>query len=86
MVRQRRSGLQEELLRLLQPPVPRRAGLLSERVAPELAEIGRSLAGRPAEEVAAALETAIRNAGGTPDRAAVRDFAAQIEDRENPFA
>jgi hypothetical protein len=86
MVRRSRSGLQEELLRLLQPPVPRRAALVSERVAPVLAEIGHSLAGRPAEEVVAALESAIRDAGGTPDRTALGEFAEQIEAGENPFA
>ena len=81
-----RSRLQEELLCLLQPPVPQRAALVSERVAPVLAEIGHRLAGRPAEEVVAALEFAIRDAGGTPDPTAVEEFAQQIEAGENPFA
>jgi hypothetical protein len=80
-----RNGLQEELLRLLRPPVPRRAELLSERVAPTLAGIGDSMAGRPADEVLAALDAAVRDAGGTPDRAALREFAAEIEAGENPF-
>jgi hypothetical protein len=81
-----RAGLQGELLRLLQPPVRRRADLLSERIAPTLAGIGDSMAGRPADEVLAALDAAIREAGGTPDTAALREFAAQIEAGENPFA
>ena len=77
--------MQEELLRFLQPPVPRRAELVSERVAPALADIGDAMAGRGAEEVLAALDAAIREAGGTPDTAALREFAAQIEAGENPF-
>jgi hypothetical protein len=77
--------MREELLRLLQPPVPRRAELVSERVAPTLADIGDAMAGRGAEEVLAALDAAIREAGGTPDTAALREFAAQIEAGENPF-
>jgi hypothetical protein len=86
MARRPRSGLQEELLRYLQPPVPRRAALVSERVAPTLAGIGEAMAGRPAEEVLAALDAAVRQAGATPDGAALREFAAQIEAGENPFA
>ncbi|MCU1620741.1 MAG: hypothetical protein JWR41_2747, partial [Modestobacter sp.] len=35
-----RSGVQRELLRLLQPVVRRRDQLLSERIAPALAEVG----------------------------------------------
>ena len=85
MRRRSRNGLQEELLRLLRPPVPRRAELLSERVAPTLAGIGDSMAGRPADEVLAALDAAVRDAGGSPDRAALREFAAEIEAGENPF-
>lgn len=77
--------MREELLRLLQPPVPRRAELVSERVAPTLADIGDAMAGRGAAEVLAALDAAIREAGGTPDTAALRKFAAQIEAGENPF-
>ncbi|RBY83600.1 hypothetical protein DQ238_00440 [Geodermatophilus sp. TF02-6] len=86
MARRARSGLQEELLRFLQPPAPRRARLLSERIAPALAEVGRDLAGRPAQEVLAALDATVRAAGGTPDRAALQEFAEQIEAGENPFA
>lgn len=87
MVRRRsRSGLQDELLHLLQPRVPRRDELVSERVAPALAEIGDGMAGRPAEEVLAALDAAVRDGGATPDGAALREFAAQIEAGENPFA
>ncbi|MGY1633193.1 hypothetical protein ACI784_15950 [Geodermatophilus sp. SYSU D01186] len=77
--------MQEELLRLLQPPVPRRAELPSERVAPRLAEIGDALAGRPADEVFAALAAAVREVGATPDPAALREFATLIEAGENPF-
>jgi hypothetical protein len=83
--RRSRNGVQEELLRLLRPPMPRRAELLSERVAPTLAAIGDSMAGRPADEVLAALDAAVRDAGGTPDRAALREFAAEIEAGDNPF-
>jgi hypothetical protein len=85
-VRRTRGDLQRELLRYLQPPVPRRAELVSERVAPALAEVGERLSGRPAEEVAAALEAVVRSAGATPDRAAIAEFAARIEAGENPFA
>ena len=85
MARRSRPGLQEDLLRYLQPPVPRRAGLLSERVAPTLAGIGDDMAGRPADEVLAALDAAVRNAGGTPDTAALREFAEQVEAGQNPF-
>jgi hypothetical protein len=83
--RRARPGLQEELLRYLQPPVPRRGELVSERVAPTLADIGDAMAGRGADEVLAALDTAIREAGGTPDPAALREFAVRIEGGENPF-
>ncbi len=86
MAHRRRSGLQEELLRLLRPPVPRRAELLSERVAPTLAAIGDRMAGRPAHEVLEALDAAVRDAGGTPDRAALQEFAVRIEAGENPFS
>jgi hypothetical protein len=83
--RRARPGLQEELLRYLQPPVPRRGELVSERVAPTLADIGDAMAGRGADEVLAALDAAIREAGGTPDPAALREFAVRIEGGENPF-
>jgi hypothetical protein len=86
MARRSRSGLQEELLRFLQPPVPGRAELVSERVAPTLADIGDDMAGRPADEVLAALDAAVRDAGGTPDRTALQEYAAQIEAGGNPFA
>ncbi|MGY1763193.1 hypothetical protein ACI79G_17405 [Geodermatophilus sp. SYSU D00779] len=86
MTRRARRGLQEELLHHLQPPVPRRRELLSERVAPTLAGIGDAMAGRAADEVLAALDAAIREAGGTPDPAALREFAARIEAGENPFS
>ena len=85
MARRPREGLQSELLHLLQPLVRRRAELLSERIAPTLADIGDDMAGRPADEVLAALDAAIRIAGGTPDTAALREFAAGIEAGENPF-
>jgi hypothetical protein len=85
MVETPRSGLTRELLRLLQPPAPRRARLLSERVAPALAEVGRVCAGRPAGEVFGELESVVTAAGGTPDRAALREFAEQIEAGRNPF-
>ncbi|MGY1832439.1 hypothetical protein ACI8AA_18660 [Geodermatophilus sp. SYSU D01180] len=86
MGRRPRSGLQEELLRLLRPPDPRRGQLLSERVAPALAAVADRMSGRPADEVAAALEAAVREAGGTPDRAALRELAAEVEAGDNPFA
>ena len=86
MVRRSVPGLQDELLRLLQPWIPRRDELISERVAPTLASIGDSMAGRPADEVLAALDAAVRDAGATPDRTALPEFAAQIEAGENPFA
>jgi hypothetical protein len=85
MARPARRGLRAELLHYLQPPVPRRAGLVSERVTPTLAGIGDSMAGRPADDVLAALDAAVRDAGGTPDRAALEEFATQIEAGENPF-
>ena len=86
MARRSRSGLQEELLHYLQPPVPRRVALVSERVAPTLAGIGEAMAGRPAEEVLAALDAAVRQAGATPNETALREYAAQIEAGENPFS
>jgi hypothetical protein len=80
-----RSGITRELLRLLQPPTPRRARLLSERIAPALAEVGRTHRGRPADEVFTALAEVVTAAGGTPDPAALREFAGQIEAGRNPF-
>jgi hypothetical protein len=85
MAEGRGSELTRELLRLLQPPVRRRARLLSERVAPALAEVGRARAGYPADEVFAELAAVVRAAGGTPDEAALREFADQIEAGQNPF-
>jgi hypothetical protein len=79
------SGLQRDLLRLLRPPEPRRARLLSERIAPALAEVGRTHRGRPADEVYAALAEVVTAAGGTPDETALREFAGQIEAGLNPF-
>ena len=80
-----RSALQQELLRLLQPRLPRRADLLSERIAPILAEVARRHVGRPAEDVLSALEAVVAGAGGTPDMRALREFAAEIEGGANPF-
>ena len=79
------SAFQQELLRLLQPRLPRRADLLSERIAPVLADVARSHAGRPADEVLAALHAVVTGAGGTPDLRALREFAADIEAGGNPF-
>ncbi len=79
------SAFQRELLRLLQPWLPRRADLLSERIAPVLAEVARRHVGRPADETLAALESVVVGAGGTPDMRALREFAAAIEAGENPF-
>ena len=80
------SAAQRELLRLLRPPVPRLARQASERVRPGLAEVGRTHAGRPAAEVLVALEAVVRAAGATPDLGALTEFAAAIEDGQNPFA
>ena len=79
------STFQQELLRLLQPWLPRRADLLSERIAPALADVARSYAGRPADEVLAALTAVVVGAGGAPDLRALREFAADIEAGGNPF-
>ncbi len=85
MARSSRHGLQDELLRWLQPPVRRRGELVSEQVAPTLAGIADRMAGRPADEVLAALDAAVRDAGATPDRAALQQFAAEIQAGDNPF-
>jgi hypothetical protein len=85
MARTPGSRLQEELLRLLRPHSRRLDQQLSERVRPALAEVGRTSAGRPPEEIVAALEEVIRSAGGTPDRAALEEFARDIAAGENPF-
>ena len=84
--RRPRGGLQAELLHLLQPRVPRREQLVSERVAPTLADIGDSMVGRPADEVLAALAAAVRNAGSSTERTALRGSAAQIDAGDNAFA
>jgi hypothetical protein len=81
-----RSALQQELLRLLRPPDRRRAELPSERALPALAEVARTHAHRPAAEVRAALEDAVRSVGAEPDLAALTEFAEQIEAGEDPFA
>jgi hypothetical protein len=85
MARRPGSRLQEELLRLLRPRDPRREEQLSERVRPGLVAVGRTHTGRPVEEIVAALEQVIRTFGGTPDRAALAEFAEQISRGENPF-
>jgi hypothetical protein len=79
------SPLQRELLRLLRPYSRHLARQESEQAAPKLADVGRSHAGRPAEEVLPALEEAVRSVGAVPDRAALEEFAELIEAGENPF-
>lgn len=78
-------ALQRDLLRLLQPPMRRRAGLISERIAPALADVGRTHSGRPADETLAALEDVVTAAGAEPDRRALEEFAREIEAGGNPF-
>ncbi len=80
-----RWALQRDLLRLLQPPMRRRAGLISERIAPALADVGRTHSGRPAAEVLTALEDVVTAAGAEPDRRALEEFAREIEAGGNPF-
>lgn len=80
-----RSAVQQELLRLLQPLMRRRAELVSERIAPALADVGRSHSGRPAAEVLAALQDVVTAAGAEPDRRALEEFAREIEGGGNPF-
>ena len=80
-----RWGFQRDLLRLLQPPMRRRADLISERIAPTLADVGRTHSGRPAAEVLAALEDVVIAAGAEPDRRALEEFAKEIEAGGNPF-
>jgi len=80
-----RWALQRDLLNVLQPPVPRRAALVSERIAPALAEVGRTRSGRPAAEVLAALQDVVTAAGAEPDRRALEEFAREIEAGGNPF-
>jgi hypothetical protein len=79
------SRLQEELLRLLRPHSRRLDQQLSERARPGLAEVGRTHAGRPPAEIVAALAEVIRSLGGTPDDAALEEFAREIAAGENPF-
>jgi hypothetical protein len=79
------SPVQDELLRLLRPPSPQLARQPSELAHPRLAEVGRAFANRPATEVVAALEAAVRSVGAEPDMAALAEFAEQIEAGENPF-
>ena len=79
------SNFQQELLRLFQPWLPRRADLLSERIAPVLAEVARKHAGRPADEDLPALRAVVVGAGGTPDMRALREFAEDVEAGRNPF-
>jgi hypothetical protein len=80
------AQLQRELLRLLRPRSRRRDEQLSERVRPRLDEIARNSVGRPAQEVASALADVVRAAGGTPDPAALAEFAEEISTGGNPFA
>jgi hypothetical protein len=77
--------VQQELLRLLRPHSRRLSEQLSERVRPDLAAVARSSTGRPVPEIVAALDAVIREAGGTPDRAALTEFAAEIAEGGNPF-
>jgi hypothetical protein len=79
------SPLQRELLRLLSPPSRRLAQQPGERALPGLREVARTHAHRPAAEVRAALEDAVRSVGAEPDRAALAEFAEQIEAGEDPF-
>ena len=79
------NHLQQELLRLLRPHSRRLSEQLSERVRPRLAEIGRTQAGRPAATVVSALADAVRAEGGTPDMAALAEFAEDISAGRNPF-
>ncbi|WP_369135724.1 hypothetical protein [Modestobacter sp. I12A-02662] len=80
-----RSALQRELLRLLSPPSRRLSEQPGERALPALLEVARTHAHRPAAEVRAALEDAVRSVGAQPDQAALTEFAEQIEAAENPF-
>ena len=80
-----RWAVQQELLRLLQPHMRRRAGLVSERIAPALADVGHTHSGRPAADVLAALQDVVTAAGAEPDRRALTEFAREIEAGGNPF-
>lgn len=80
-----RSNLQRELLGLLRRDDPRLAQQVSERIRPQLAEVGRTHAGRAAPEIVATLEAVIRSAGAQPDHAALEEFAEEISQGRNPF-
>ena len=80
-----RWAVQQELLRLLSPPMRRRASLVSERIAPALADVARTYSGRPAAQVLAALQDVVTAAGAEPDRRALEEFAREIEAGGNPF-
>ena len=79
------SELQNELLRLLMPRRARLDEQVSEQVRPRLAEVGRTMAGRPSGEILSRLESVIRAADATPDMTALAEFAQEIHDGENPF-
>jgi hypothetical protein len=79
------SAVQRELLRLLSPPSRRLSEQPGEQALPGLLEVARTHAHRPAAEVRAALEDAVRSVGAEPDHAALTEFAEQIEAGENPF-
>jgi hypothetical protein len=79
------SQLQNELLRLLMPRRSRLEDQVSERVRPRLAEVGRTMAGRPAAQILSVLESVVRAAGATPDMKALEEFAQDIHHGENPF-
>jgi len=74
------------LIDLLRPFDRRRASSPGERARPGLSEVARSLAGRPAAEIAPALEAAVRAVGATPDARAIAELASAVERSENPFA
>lgn len=73
------------LVDLLRPHDRRRAALPGERARPELSRVARAMAGRPAAEVAPALEQAVRAAGAVPDVRAVAELAAEVEEGRDPF-
>ncbi|MEH3077600.1 MAG: hypothetical protein PGN11_13185 [Quadrisphaera sp.] len=70
---------------LLRPHDRRRAALPSELARPELSRVARAMAGRPAADVALALEEAVRAAGAVPDARAVAELAAEVERGRDPF-
>jgi hypothetical protein len=79
------SQLEGELLRLLRPASRRLEEQVSEQVRPRLADVGRTMTGRPAAEIVVALEEVVRAAGATPNMAALAEFAEQIHEGHNPF-